>query len=268
MLLQQLDDATVPWLQPVAHELEVSSVDGGSKVEARLAFASQPPLDQWSLLVGDCAHNVRTALDVFVWANSSLLSEDARQAVAYPILAWTDELTPGGEDRPPIGLEDLPTSTRRFVERKVAGLPMPLRSHVLNNMDWSSSRRHGRVRWTQTLPLIRELDDIDKHRLALDLESNWDTATWYVWGLNEAGTRVEVDDVSWSNSGVAEAIENGHALVATGRPPSRLASVGGWARVELGLRVRLFELRLPIQRFLEEAIDHVDGLLDVLSGTV
>ena len=44
--------------------------------------------------------------------------------------------------------------------------------------------------WHQRLPFIRELDDIDKHRIALELEASQNMARWAVKAYDANGRRV------------------------------------------------------------------------------
>ena len=262
-LLDELKRVSANWLDPVVHPLDVVICDDGWKVEAVLEFRELPPLEQWSLIVGDCAHNIRTALDVFVWANSVLLPETDRGRAAYPILPLVDEDAEDDEELPH-RLENQSKRTQEWVRSKVTGLPEPLRSRVVGNMRWASLRHEGDLIWHQRLPLIKELDDIDKHRLALELEASQNTATWDVGAVDAVGARVEVS-VDWSPSAGTPAEVGEPMVIATGVPERQIARVSGSASVELGLRVRLFDLSLQVQDFLETSIDDVAGLLDVLS---
>ena len=262
-LLDELKRVSANWLDPVVHPLDVVVCDDGWKVEAVLEFRELPPLEQWSLIVGDCAHNIRTALDVFVWANSVLLPETDRGRAAYPILPLVDEEAEDDEELPH-RLENQSKRTQEWVRSKVTGLPEPLRSRVVGNMRWASLRHEGDVIWHQRLPLINVLDDIDKHRLALELEASQNTATWDVGAVDAVGARVEVS-VDWSPNAGTPAEVGESMVIATGVPERKIARVSGSATVELGLRVRLFDLSLQVQDFLETSIDDVAGLLDVLS---
>lgn len=261
-LLAELEHASADWVDPVIHALDLNVSDSGGIVEATLEFQEAPPLEDWALIVGDCAHNIRTALDVFVWANSVLLPENVRGLVAYPILARV-ELETDDEEEVPHRLENQSKQTRDWVSRKVAGLPEPLRSRVVGNMRWASMRHEGDLIWHQRLPLIKELDDIDKHRLALRLNASPTMATWNVQATDVRGQPIQVS-VSWSAHHDAPAQVGDRVLIASGVPASPIARVDGTATIALGLQVRLFDLSLEVREWLAVFIEDVEGLLDVL----
>ncbi len=206
--------------------------------------------------------DLRTALDVFVWANSWLLPEAQRGQAAYPIPRVGDE--DGDVEEPPHRLEHQPKSIPGWVEGKVKGLPEPLRSRVVGNMRWASLRYQDHLVWHQRLPLIRELDDIDKHRLALELEATQNSATWAVRARDAGGAPVTVD-VHWNLGREIPTRAGERVVIATGAPERRVASIAGAACVGFGLRVRLFDLSLDVRDSLQGFIDDVDGLFDVLS---
>lgn len=247
----------------MTHALDVSVGAEGWKVEASLEFRELPPVEDWSLIVGDCAHNIRTALDVFVWANSVLLPEEERGRVAYPILPRVADMD-DDEEELPHRLENQPRRVRDWVETKVAGLPEPLRSGVVGNMRWASLRYEGDLIWHQRLPLLNELDNIDKHRLALELATSRNMGTWDVRAMDAEGRPIKVN-VSWSSGTEAPTRVGDRMVIASGVPERQVARVRGTASVALGLRVRVFDLSLNVRDTLEGFIEEVEGLLEVLS---
>ena len=262
--LAELNRATAEWMDPITHPLDIVSSEDGWKVEAILELGELPPLKEWSLILGDCVHNVRTALDVFVWANSTLWAEAERRKAAYPILPYYDDDIDDGEALPH-RLENQNSGDRKWIERQVAGLPEPLRSRVVENMRWASFRDQGELTWHQRLPFIRELDDADKHRLALSLEASQNSATWSVWARDAEGGPVKFT-IDWNLGAVTPTRVGERVVITTGIPDRRVASVGGTATVTFGLRVQLFERGLDVREWLHVYIEDVEGLLDVLSS--
>lgn len=56
----------------------------------RLSAFDPPPLSEWALILGDAIHNLRSALDVLVWAHvdEGTLSERQARDIAFPI--WSE----------------------------------------------------------------------------------------------------------------------------------------------------------------------------------
>ena len=267
--LAELQRVSGAWLEPTTYPLDVVLADDGRRLELVLAFAEPPPLEEWALVVGDCIHNIRTALDVFIWANSEMLSENERERVAYPILQRDDD--PDADPDADL-LEDLPSDRRRWVKQNLAGLPRPLRSQVLKNIRWASLPVGDHFVRHQRLPLIAELDKIDKHRLALDLVASTSIATWNVRAWGPGGEEVPVDlDYSGPDLGTAT-IRNGRVVMGTGTPSGPIARTQGDAWVTLNLRVRVpvpttkDPTSMNVLAWLGHFIEDVDGLLDVLGA--
>jgi hypothetical protein len=122
----------------------VVTVAGGTGVQRVTVKSVQPLPDNIALLVGDAAHNMRSALDHFVWTAAS--SPD-RQTM-FPI--W--------------GPEDAPTAEKweREVRRKLHGASPALQAAVLKLEPWPTG--HNPQLWR-----IHELDRIDKHRLLISV---------------------------------------------------------------------------------------------------
>jgi hypothetical protein len=115
--------------------------------EARLSEFDGPPLDEWALILGDAIHNLRSALDVLVWAHvdtAALNDKQARQ-IAFPV--WSErEAWDGGAAR-----------VLRTVPNDVVG----------RIEECQPFRRPPSERAGDGLHLLNGLDNTDKHRLAL-----------------------------------------------------------------------------------------------------
>jgi len=66
---QSLTDEIMPWLQLNTYQLR-QTVNADSTRYAIVAhvIGPEPPVEKWSLIVGDCLHNLRCALDHLVYA--------------------------------------------------------------------------------------------------------------------------------------------------------------------------------------------------------
>jgi hypothetical protein len=254
--LQDLERSCADWVYPVEFPIRLVVRDGGSRIEGVLDLKEQPPLDDWALLVGDCVHNIRTALDVFVWTNSTALPASQRRNAAYPILDLLD--ADDDDEDVPHQLEQQDARTQNWVRRKVAGLPEPLQSRVIGSIRWAQGVDDDGEYWHRSLPLIRELDDIDKHRLALELETSHAMSRWSVTARDEAGRLVEVD-LAWLHSG-EDASMNSGALVVAATPETPVAQVSASDAFEL--RVRVLDHSLQIRDSLAGFIQDVEGSLN------
>ena len=56
--------------------------------EVRVRMRHSPPLEEWSLILGDALHNLRSALDVLVWslADPASLSGAQQRRVMWPVV--------------------------------------------------------------------------------------------------------------------------------------------------------------------------------------
>lgn len=259
--VSELEQAMSGWVDPVRHSLDIVLADDGWKVEATFTLWELPPLSRWALIIGDCVHNIRTALDVFVWENSVELPETKRRAAAYPILQVNDDID--DDEAVPHRLENQPTRDRKRIARQVEGLREPLRSRVIGNMRWASFMYEGDLVWHQQLPLIRALDDADKHRIALKLVAVQNEATWDVWGMDLGGAPAHIS-VDWNHAVQVPSSVGERVVIATGTPEKRIAEIDGTASIVLGIRVEVEDRWLRLPETLRTFIEDVGGLLDVL----
>jgi hypothetical protein len=122
----------------------VVTVAGGTGVQKVSVKSVQPLPDNIALLVGDAAHNMRSALDHFAWA---AVSGPDRQTM-FPI--WGRESTP------------IAAEWEREVRRRLRGASPALQAAVLKLQPWPTG--HNPQLWH-----IHELDRIDKHRLLISV---------------------------------------------------------------------------------------------------
>jgi len=126
-------------------ELEIvggqSAGDGSFRVKRMRAVP-----DNIALIMGDAAHNLRSALDHFAWAAVS--AQDRGTRTYFPI--WGKTAVPG------------PGEWREQVCRQLKGAPVGLIDAVAQLEPWEMGR--DSLLWA-----IHELDRIDKHRLLLSV---------------------------------------------------------------------------------------------------
>jgi len=104
------------------------------------ADALQEPPSSWSVLIGDCVHNLRTALDYLVTQ-----------------LVKAEGGTPGNRHEFPIAFD--PGYYSEHVPRKLAGLSKGTVDLIETLQPYT-----GRNDWRQDLLVLHDLDRYDKHR--------------------------------------------------------------------------------------------------------
>ncbi len=112
---------------------------------ARL-IGTAPPLERWSLMIGDSIHNIRCALDHLVYTiavhESKSNPPPNEDALAFPIC----------KDRPAF------TKAER---KRLRLISPPVRTAIESVQPYN--RRHPSI--PPPLAILRDLDDTDKHRL-------------------------------------------------------------------------------------------------------
>ncbi len=133
-----------------ASPCQVESVGNGPDGAGRLRVAHVIPLPSvMSMIAGDAAHNIRSALDHFAWAAAD--PSVRNRQTCFPI---GNGATAHDRDK-----------WRSQVERQLRGATPQLISAVEAMEPWQGGR-------DQHLWMIHELDRIDKHRLHLSLAAS------------------------------------------------------------------------------------------------
>jgi hypothetical protein len=125
-----------------------------------LATAEQPPPDPISLLIGDCLHNMRSALDVLAYSlaveyarrNGKPLAPEIAQSSEFPIF--------GDEDRkgtPNMG----PALFKNSGLLKIGGID-PQAQTIIEGLQ---PYKRGNAFRTDPLWTLHDLDNVNKHRL-------------------------------------------------------------------------------------------------------
>lgn len=126
--------------------------------EVRLSAFDPPSLGEWALILGDAIHNLRSALDVLVWAHADhpALSSAEAKSIAFPI--WIDE-----------------SSWKANAARVLRTVPDEMVERI---RDCQPFQRPTEERQKDGLLLLSELDNRDKHRLALVTTVEPQAAEW------------------------------------------------------------------------------------------
>lgn len=88
-LNSEIDD----WTSSNASSVSIESNAEGTEHRFVVSISSSPDSDRWGCLIGDCAHNLRSALDHIMWEVSDPKKRDSR--TEFPIFA-TPVRTPKG----------------------------------------------------------------------------------------------------------------------------------------------------------------------------
>jgi hypothetical protein len=154
----ELQSRLAAWTS-IANPHAVAAISGDRlSWEVRLSVFDPPPLREWALMLGDAIHNLRSALDVLVWAYADAGSLTAAQAksLAFPI--WTDE-----------------SAWDQHAERILRTLPPEVVARI---RQFQPFQRSEEDRSSDALLLLSELDNRDKHRLALATTAELQVADW------------------------------------------------------------------------------------------
>ncbi|CAM5778851.1 hypothetical protein [Cellulomonas persica] len=110
----------------------------------RLHVLSPPPLDEWGAYVGDCVHNLRSALDAAVWdlATSGGREPSSPTWISFPIVTTAERW-------------------RGVPERNLDGLPADAIERIWRIQPF---QRPAAEQPGDALAILQRLDNDDKHR--------------------------------------------------------------------------------------------------------
>lgn len=206
----------------------------------------RPPVQGWSLLLGDVVHNLRAALDAMVWqyVDAAALNESQQRGIYFP-LCLTEE---DWRDKAPRTLRTVPDEIVERIRHEQPFLMKDPGQCVLN--------------------LIHDLDRHDKHRQMVGTRAV----------VTEARFDLEVfTDLRWPKKGqrpldlLPFELEPG-SLVLKGRSPHPIKRVVGRIELELdfwfapGLPIgeSIIEMLEMMTRSVRGTVHYVQGTLDEL----
>ena len=110
-------------------------------VELRLGIRREPPIDEWSLILGDALHNLRSVFDILIWAIATIDGSEPKTPtqVTFPLTS-----SPRDWNKRILSLESIPT---------------PLLNRVRLLQPWAQ----GVERVDSMLWLLHRFDIVDKH---------------------------------------------------------------------------------------------------------
>jgi hypothetical protein len=143
--LQALDESIERWKRrdpyAVIHEKDLQA----GKYEILLRVYEPPLVRQWGLMLGDCAHAYRSALDHIVWELATLNvgpGNEPRRQTEFPVFVDCSEY-------------------RSKATQKVADLSVPARAEIERLQPYYETRVPYE---SHPLWVVHELDRVDKHR--------------------------------------------------------------------------------------------------------
>lgn len=211
--------------------------------EARIDFASDPPNDEWALVLGDVIHNLRSALDVLVWscAAPETLTPSQQRDLAFPIL--TDA-----------------SKWDRARRRRLQSVPDDVVERIRNVQPFNIDEPR-----LDYLAVLHDLDITDKHRLQLDLrttaaESTVDLAIEFEESTapDEYEPMVSAPDTPPERGGV----------LMTGRGVHRMTSAAGSMTASTGLMIHLPFGNFGTRGFIDEIRGRVLEVVLFVAGDV
>lgn len=156
--------------------------------KVRLSEFDGPPLGEWALILGDGIHSLRSALDVLVWAHAdtALLTGQQAKQIAFPV--WTEQ-APWDEHAARV-LRTVPAETVQRIR------------------ECQPFQRPAADRPADALRILSDLDNTDKHRLALTTSVEPRGADWS-HGIEFA------DEEAASRNAPPDVTIHDHALVSS-----------------------------------------------------
>ena len=129
----------------VRYEVEVGSLDDSGEYHSLLVRPSSEPPLQWSVLIGDIAHNLRSSLDGLVWQ----------------LVLWNGQ-QPGGMRSLAFPVYRTPESYAQRGAGTIHGRVRQVHEALIESLQPFNTEGGAT---TSTLLMISELNNADKHRL-------------------------------------------------------------------------------------------------------
>ena len=210
----------------------------------RLRVGSPPPTEEWSIFLGDCIHNLRSALDASVWELSTKGGEapDRPLDIQFPIV-------------------DDPLKWEAAAKRRLAGVPAPVieRIRIVQPM-----MRPDEEKPRDLLTLLQHLSNLDKHRSSISASIVPDTinADFSVqFESDEAATRNVPPNVTVH----FPEIRDGHLIVEYATVDPIDETTGGFG-LSLGIAVDTPSGNQPLFETVGGLVTYVGQVLSVMHG--
>lgn len=243
--LGTLDESIEGWLQQKAASLSGDKNPERTEYRFHVDFDPMPDVIRWALLIGDCVHNLRSALDHAVYASSGP--------------------TPPGGCEFPVFLHrryfDLPENDRRGHLYKIRGVKNDVvRALIERTQPWKNEERPE----DHPLWVIHQLDIQDKHRLLTPVAS--------VPRAMDVDVHIEYFQAGTHPPSALSAPEwvpfEDHAEVLTletGEPAKRVEMKGAF---QFGISIPINDKGWPVIRTLREACRYTRGMVEQIGDAL
>lgn len=137
------------WTERAKGHVTITPLDDRHTIEMRMSLAEPIPLDSWAMILGDCLHNARSALDAVVWSyvDEEQLTEGQKRRIQWPVVTdaskWPDAASTSLRTVPAL-IVDRIRQCQPYIHADVATPTEP-----------------------NALELLHQMDVIDKHRLTI-----------------------------------------------------------------------------------------------------
>jgi hypothetical protein len=150
-----LDELVRAFFKNDSHSVSVESHPERGYYAFRLRNPRPIPYETWSLLIGDCVHNMRAALDYIAWELAGARHDDRR--TMFPIYDDPAKFKKHGEER----IKKLPVAAQELIRGIQPYTSPPVNKHPL----WA----------------IETLDASDKHKLLTLTVARPTEADFIIW---------------------------------------------------------------------------------------
>ena len=158
------------WFASDPYRLESVIADDRFSWKLYLRMDEPPPLVEWATILGDCLHNLRSALDAAVWE-----------------LAHCDGATPTKPTQVQFPFCEREADWPRRLEGSLAGLPTDLLTKLEAVQPYNHTKGDERI---SALSLLNTLDIEDKHKAGIRAETRATEAS------NRSQIRFESEDAA------------------------------------------------------------------------
>lgn len=225
------------WYARAKMETEPVISEDGRRVEVIVRLHDEPPLSEWSLILGDAVHNYRAALDALVWELTNLGDRTPKEPkkVTFPMV--TDQ------------------SKWKYAAEYLESMPPEALERVRQVQPFNYEPGEVSAIW-----LLHQLDIQDKHRSLIEI----DFVPTRV-GFENATFRLEDENAELAPSirPTEHGVRNGESVVTIdlGAPVTE-AHVPVTLEMEMLLRVDGREL--PLRKVLGSLATGVRAALDII----
>jgi len=231
------------WHATRPYRIEDSLSDDRLTWSLRLRVSSLPPLEEWGAYMGDCVHNLRSALDAAAWDGATAEGREPMNPtqIGFPIATtpkeWDRQVGRGKLDCVP------PEMVARI--RSIQPFTQPAGDDIANG-----------------LALVSKLDNNDKHRSKLVASIEWTDMAHELTFEYASGAAAARNVPPNTTLHTPEIVDGALLIENSGVDP--IVGVKGESKFGMQLRIDTPFGALPLFPTLGSLVDHVAAVLAIV----